>query len=97
MTSHSKPTFRTVFNTLCYRHISVPALLLCKQTILGTFQCLPSPDLFDGRMTDAPRPTFWLDGVADRCISGTALILFFSGSHVSDPALNILIYCISVS
>lgn len=39
---------------------------------------LRSPDLFDGRMTDAPTPTYWLDGIADRCISGTALILFFA-------------------
>lgn len=29
----------------------------------------PSPDLFDGRMTDAPRPTYWLDGTADSCVS----------------------------
>lgn len=38
-----------------------------------------SPDQFDGRLTDAAAPTRWREGVADRCICGTALILFLTG------------------
>lgn len=74
----------------------MPALLFCNY-FSNILPRLGSPDLFDGRVTDAPRPTYWLDGIADRCISGTALILFLTDWHVSDPALNILIYCIPVS
>lgn len=59
--------------------------------------CHPSLDKFDGWVTDASTPTHWREGVADCCICGTALILFLTGLHVSDPALNILIYCISRS
>lgn len=54
------------------------------------------------RMTAAPRPTYELRSIADRCISGKAVILFLSGSHVLrsfpwhphllSPAISIICY-----
>lgn len=61
---------------------------------LATFGVFWSPYTFDSRMTDAPQPTHWLNGTADRCVSGGTPILLFSCPHVSDPALDILIYLI---
>lgn len=72
------------------KSLSVCPAFLCNY-LKNKLLCHPPLDKLDGRVTDAPTPTHWREGAADRCICGTALILFLTGLHVSDPALNILI------
>lgn len=74
----------------------VAALLPHKQTILAKFRSVF--DHLTRLMVGWQMPLHpHVGGTADRCNSGGVLILFLSSSHVSDPALNILICCISDS
>lgn len=68
MTSHSKPT---KLGFCKKKQKTKPRHTFMQTTYFSNIsQCLRSCDFFDGRMTDAPRPTYWLNGTADRCTSG---------------------------